>query len=135
MGYPTDLTDEQWALVEPVVRPRASQPGPRCRDLRAVVNALLYMAKSGCQWRLLPQNFPHWSAVRHYFDKWNASGLWQELLEALNRAVREKKGSEQAPGSLLPTRKALSLPRAARAWASTPTKKSRAASASSSSIR
>lgn len=62
--YPSDVTDAQWAILEPLV----AKPGPMGRpvklDLRAIVNALLYMSRSGCQWRMLPTDFPAWTSVR-----------------------------------------------------------------------
>ena len=70
MSYPTDLTDEQWAILEPLLQ-RADGPGrPTELDLRTVVNALLYKNRTGCQWRMLPSDFPPHSSVRYYFDKW-----------------------------------------------------------------
>src|SRR5215216_3124988 len=69
-GYPTDLTDEQWAVLAPLVARRAGPGRPPTVSLRAVLNGLLYLARAGCPWRLLPREFPHWTAVRYYFDKW-----------------------------------------------------------------
>ena len=81
--YPTDLTDEQWAVIEPWVR-RASGPGaPTQLDLREVVNALLYLNRSGCAWRLLPHDFPPWQTVYGLFRRWQRDGTWPRMLTAL----------------------------------------------------
>jgi putative transposase len=96
-SYPSDLTDEQWAVLEPLVQ-RASGPGrPPTVDLREVVNALLYMDRTGCQWRFLPHDFPHWSAVRYYFDAWSLDGTWEELNDQLVRTARRRRGRHPQP--------------------------------------
>ena len=93
--YPTDVTDEQWQVLAPLLA-RPKGPGRPTRvDLRAVVNALLYQARTGCQWRLLPQDFPDWQAVRYYFDKWGADGTWAQVNQQLVEQGREAR--ERAP--------------------------------------
>src|SRR5262249_31208927 len=80
--YPSDVTDQQWALIEPLFpRPgRRPRPGrPREVDLREVVNALFYHAREGCSWRALPHDFPTWDCVYHYFREWSADGTWQRI--------------------------------------------------------
>ena len=69
-SYPSDLTDEQWELVQPVLARTGTWGRPRTVDLRAVINALLYLVRTGCPWDYLPHDFPHRSTVRYYFDKW-----------------------------------------------------------------
>ncbi len=64
-GYPTDLTDAQWAILEPLLQRRGRTGRPTTLDLRAVVNALLYLDRTGCWWRMLPHEFPHWQSVRY----------------------------------------------------------------------
>ena len=101
-GYDTDLTEEQWALVEPFVRAEYSGLGPYHRvSRRAVVDAILYQNRTGCQWRLLPRDFPNWHTVRHYYDTWRADGTWEALNEALNALVRAKAGKEPTPSVLI----------------------------------
>ena len=101
-SYPSDLTDEQWAYLEPLLQ-RGEGPGrPGTVDLREVVNALVYMDRTGCQWRFLPHDFPHWSVVRYYYDRWTADGT----LEAANRGLvqqrRQQSGRAAEPsGGLL----------------------------------
>src|SRR5437868_6155009 len=96
-GYETDLTDEQWGMLEPLLR-RPTGPGRPARvDRREVVNALLYQARTGCPWRLLPHDFPHWSAVRYYFDAWTLDGTWEQVNDQLVRRSRQQRGREAEP--------------------------------------
>ena len=73
-AYPTDVTDRQWELLAPLLPAPAATGDPREHELREVVNALLYMAHTGCQWRFVPHDFPPWSVVRYYFDHWTVDG-------------------------------------------------------------
>jgi putative transposase len=100
--YPSDVTDQQWALVEPLFPrpPRRSRPGrPREVDLREVVNALFYHAREGCSWRALPHDFPAWHAVYHYFRQWNADGTWQKILNVLRPLARVQAGRALTPSA------------------------------------
>ena len=67
--YPTDLTDAQWNLIEPHVRATLGPGRPRTLDIREVVNAIFYLNRTGCQWEMLPRDFPNHNSVRYYFDK------------------------------------------------------------------
>jgi putative transposase len=96
-GYPTDLTDAQWAVLAPLVARRAGPGRPPTVSLRAVMNALLYMTRAGCPWRLLPREFPHWTAVRYYFDKWTADGTWAEVNRRLVEQTRQRRGRTAQP--------------------------------------
>ena len=74
--YDTDLTDAAWALIAPML-PAARRGGrPRTTNIRAVLNAIFYLLRTGCQWRLLPREFPVWSTVYHYFRVWKNGGVW-----------------------------------------------------------
>src|SRR5260370_32255804 len=84
-AYPSDLTDEQWPLVEPEVRSPMPGGRPRKTDMREVVNAILYLAREGCSWRALPHVFPPWKRVCNDFRAWAADGTWDRLLIALVR--------------------------------------------------
>ena len=91
--YPTDLTDDQWALVAPHIPPARRGGAPRRVDIREVVNAVFYVTRSGCQWRMLPHDFPSWRTVHTYFSEWRNNGTWVRLCEALRTRVR----AEQHP--------------------------------------
>ena len=97
--YATDLTDGQWTVLEPLLQ-RPPGPGhPTVVELREVVNALLYQARTGCPWRLLPHDFPHWSAVRYYFDAWTLDGPWERVNDQLVQAARAKRGRRPQPSA------------------------------------
>jgi putative transposase len=85
--YPSDLTDEQWAVLEPLIPP--SHGGrPRTINLQPIVNGIFYRNKSGCQWRMLPKEFGPWETVYYYFAKWRHDGTWQSLNDILREQVR-----------------------------------------------
>jgi putative transposase len=87
--YPSDLTNEQWELMQRVV-PEAKPGGrPRSVDMREVVNALLYLNRSGCIWRMLPHDFPPRTTVYEYFLVWRNNGIWQLMLDVLQEGYRE----------------------------------------------
>jgi putative transposase len=100
--YPSDVTDHQWALLDPLL-PRdhcGSQTGRRrAVDLREVVNALFYHARQGCSWRALPHDFPPWKTVYYYFQLWNADGAWQKLLDVLRTLARVRAGRSPTPSA------------------------------------
>ena len=86
--YPTDLTDEQWKLVDPFL-PKAKAGGrPRKTDLREVLNALLYLVRTSCQWRYLPKDFPPKSTMWRYFDEWRQDGTLDLIHDRLRTKVR-----------------------------------------------
>ena len=93
-GYATDLTDEQWAHLAPVLPPPGVGPPPR-HEQRVLVNAMLYVLRTGCQWRFLPRDFPPWSTVYHHFRKWRDDGAWEPVMHALRR--QERVHSDRAP--------------------------------------
>lgn len=96
--YDTDLTDEQYALVEPLL-PRPKKMGRPPADLRAVLNAILYLVRSGCQWRLLPHDFLPWSTVHTWYRRWRLDGTWEKIHEALRQQVRLQAGRDPSPRS------------------------------------
>lgn len=97
LRYASDLTDAEWALVEPRL-PRPRRLGrPRTTDLRAVMNAILYLASAGCAWRLLPKDFPPPSTVQGYFYDWRDRGLLRAINTDLVMAAREQAGKEASP--------------------------------------
>jgi len=104
-SYPTDLTDEQWKIIEPMIPAARSGPRkggrPRSLEMREVINAMLYLLRSGCAWRLLPHEFGNWSSVYHYFRKWRRNGLLQKIHDALHEAVREQEGRQPTPSAAI----------------------------------
>lgn len=97
LRYPSDLSDAEWKIIEPFIPPSRSGGRPRKTDMREVVNAILYVAGSGCQWRALPKDFPPVSTVRGYFYEWRNGGLWQTLNHLLVSSTRELEGREASP--------------------------------------
>ena len=84
--YPTDLSDDEWNYIEPHMPAPQEHGRPRIHSPREILNAIFYVLKSGCQWRLLPHDFPRWPTAYHYFRKWRIDGTW----ERINRAIRER---------------------------------------------
>lgn len=101
-GYASDLTDAEWAYIEPYVRAEQSQYGPKIRICRrAIVNAIRYLLRTGCQWRFIPHDFPNHSTVRHYYDVWRSDGTWERINAALNALVRLQQGKQPTPSVLI----------------------------------
>jgi len=97
MRYASDLRDEEWVLIEPLMPPPSPIGRPRTTELRAVVNAILYMASTGCQWRQLPKEFPPYSTVQGYFYDWSRNRIFAAINHMLVMASREKAGREASP--------------------------------------
>ncbi len=99
-SYPSDLTDAQWSLVEPLLPREVEGLGrPREVDFREVINAILYLNRSGCQWDMLPHDLPPKSTVYDYFAKWRDDGAWQRMMDALRAQVRVAAGREPTPSA------------------------------------
>src|SRR5215210_5370785 len=86
--YPSDLTDAQWSLIEPHLPPEPGGGRPRTTDVRDVLDAILYILRTGCQWRYLPQDFPPRSTVWRYFDEWRHNGTFDIIHDLLRTKVR-----------------------------------------------
>ena len=102
MAYQTELPDEQWAVIEPIVTYQSDDDRykggrPRTVNLRRIVDALLYQARTGCQWRLLPTDFPNHNTVRYYFDKWTWDGTWVAINTCLREQLRRAHGRAADP--------------------------------------
>ena len=102
MGYPSDLNDEQWVVIEPIVTHKTEDElynggRPRTVDLRRIVNALFYMDRTGVQWRYFPSDFPPSGTIRYYFDKWTWDGTWEAVNTALRELIREQDGRNPQP--------------------------------------
>ena len=100
-AYPTDLTDAQWGLLEPLLPPESSRGHPRTVNLREVVNSILYVLRGGIPWRLMPHDLPPWGTVWWYFRKWRTDGTWERVEEALRPMVREREGREATPSGAI----------------------------------
>jgi putative transposase len=97
--YPTDLSDAEWGHVEPHL-PAANERGrPRIHGPRDILNAVFYVLKSGCPWRLLPRNFPPWRTVYHWFRAWRIDGTWEQLNGALRERLRARLGRNPQPSA------------------------------------
>jgi putative transposase len=96
--YPSDLTDAQWAIIEPLI-PVSKVGRPRTNDMREVLNAISYLNRSGCQWDMLPHDLPAKSTVYNHFAQWRDDGTWQRILDALRQKVRVADGREPSPSA------------------------------------
>jgi len=99
LRYPSDMTDVEWALAAPFVPPARRGGRPRTADMREVLNAMLYVAASGCAWRLLPKCFPPVSTVRRYFYAWRNASLFEAINTVLVMNLREIEGREAPPSA------------------------------------
>ena len=105
--YPSDLTDAEWELLRPLLPGPSKLGRPPRYDRRKVLEAIFYVVRSGCAWRLLPHDLPHWRLVYYYFATWRESGLWQQLNDALREQVRERRGKKKLPALRSSTRRVL----------------------------
>ena len=96
MQYSSDLTDRQWQLIRQLLPPR-SRRGRRPIDRRRIINGILYVIRTGCQWRLLPKDFPNWSTVYGIFWQWRNDGIWQQIHDRLREKVRKAAGKKSTP--------------------------------------
>ena len=97
--YPSDLSDTEWAILEPMLPRPFSVGAPRKTNFREVLNAIEYVLRTGCAWSALPHDFPPEGTVRDYFHQWRRSGLWQRIHDALRSRVREAAGKESQPSA------------------------------------
>jgi putative transposase len=98
-AYSSDLTDEQWAILEPLIPPAKTGGRKRIVNMREVINSILYINRTGCQWDLLPHDLLPKSTVYEYFAAWRNDGTWQRLMDALRCQVRTKAGREETPSA------------------------------------
>ena len=101
--YPSDLTDEEWRLLEPIfaeVEPYTTGR-PRETDLREILNAIFYLNKTGCQWRYLPKDFPSYKLVSYYYHKWVDNNTWPKINTILHRSLRKELGRNENPSAAM----------------------------------
>ncbi len=97
--YSTDLTDAEWRRLEPLVP--APKPGgrPAKYPRREIVNAIFYLLRTGCSWRLLPHDFPPWRSVFYYFWQWRKAGIWEQIHDTLRGDLRQAEGRQRQPSA------------------------------------
>jgi putative transposase len=99
--YATDLTDEQCTVVEPLIPAPLPNGRPPIWPRREILNAILYVLKTGCAWHLLPHDFPPYSTVFWYFRGWRKAGVWEALNSVLREKVREELGRDAQPSAVI----------------------------------
>lgn len=97
--YNTDVSDVEWAIIEPLIPGVQPSGRPHFRNPREIVNAIFYIQRAGCAWRLLPHEFPPWQTVYYYFRAWQIAGMWQAMLKAVRERVRQMLGREATPSA------------------------------------
>jgi putative transposase len=124
--YPSDLTDAEWEILAPLIPGPARLGRPPRYEKRTILNAIFYLVRSGCSWRMLPSEMPPWRIVYYYFMRWREDGVWIDLHEALRDALRRRSGKKKPPGlrysmrrvlELLTTPESVALMRERRCWA------------------
>ncbi len=100
-SYRTDLTDRQWDILSPLLPPAKSGGRPRSVDVREVVNAALYVLRTGCPWRMLPRDLPPWQTVYKYFNGWTRDGTWERVHDTLRSDVRESENRNPDPSAAI----------------------------------
>jgi transposase len=97
--YASDLTDREWALLEPLLPPESPVGRPRLHSLRIILNAIFYELRTGGAWRFLPQEWPPWKTVYHYWRKWRLDATWERLHTALRERLRVRLGRDPQPSA------------------------------------
>lgn len=100
-AYPSDLSDEQWALIQPLLPPAKPGGRPRAVDLREILNGIFYLLRSGCAWRMLPHDLPPWPTVQWYYDQWRKDGTWIVIHDTLRAQVRLAAGRQEEPSAAI----------------------------------
>ena len=100
-AYPTDLNDKEWAVIEPYVPKPKSGGRPATHSRREIINAIAYVLRSGCAWRLLPHDLPPWPTVYDYFRQWRIDGTWERINTALREKLRTTIGREAEPSAAI----------------------------------
>ena len=98
--YPSDLSDAEWPLLQPLLpTPKRRGRPRRLHSPPEIINAVFYVLKTGCQWRMLPRDFPPWKTVFHYFRAWRIDGTWERMNRAMPRRLREHLGRDPEPSA------------------------------------
>ena len=99
--YPTDLTEQQWHILKPLIPTSKAGGRPHTVNIREIINAIFYVLAGGCAWRLMPHDLPPWSTVYYYFRCWRNEGLWQQMNQTLRQKVRSSQGRETTPSAAI----------------------------------
>lgn len=99
--YPTDLTDEQGEILQRLIPPAKPGGRPRKTKVVEVLNAIFYLLRSGCAWRMLPHDLPPWQTVYTYFRQWQKDGTWKRIHDALHQECRQQDGREPEPSAAI----------------------------------
>lgn len=101
--YTTDLTDDEWVILEGLVpAPKSGAKGGRPPESRReIINGIRYVVRSGCAWRLMPHDLPHWATCYHYFRQWKMDGTWERMHDELRGDVREIAGRDRQPSAAI----------------------------------
>lgn len=97
--YPTDLRDEAWEWIAPLLAQDAGPGRPRTVDIREIANAIFYLDKTGCQWEMLPHDFPDYRHVNYYYLEWTRNGVWDQVLDRLRELARVVAGKQPEPSA------------------------------------
>jgi transposase len=100
-AYPSDLTEAQWEKLEPLIPAIAEDATHVVYERKEIVNAIFYVLRSGCPWRMMPHDLPAWSTVYNYFRQWKQDGIWDEVLKTLRSEVRKREGREPDPSAVV----------------------------------
>lgn len=99
--YPTEVSDQEWAILAPLLPPAKPGGRPRSVKLRAILNGIFHVLRSGCQWRLLPRDYGPWSTVYAYFRRWRLAGIWERIHTSLRERVRREAGRQPTPSACI----------------------------------
>lgn len=99
--YPSDLTEAEWEILQPLMPAVRRDVRPRKYELREVVNAIRYLQRTGCSWRMLPHDFPPYRVVFYYFHLWRRTGVWEQVHHALYEQVRQQSGRDPQPSAAI----------------------------------
>lgn len=95
--YATDVTDAQWEALQSCIPPEKPGGRPRRVNIREVINGIFYLLRTGCSWRMLPNDYPEWPVVYYYFRRWKKNGTWKKIHDTLRGKVRKKAGKSEQP--------------------------------------
>jgi putative transposase len=99
--YPSDLTDQQWSIIAPWIPPAEAGGRRRSVNMRQLINAIVYLNRTGCSWRMLPHEFPPWGTVHYYYRRFRLDGSWQIIHDKLREWVRRKAGRKPTPSAAI----------------------------------